>query len=414
MQAPVLHESGRGSALEVRYPTLIVGGGTAGISVAARLRNAGRDGIAIVEPSDTHYYQPAWTLVGAGILPPTETARPEASVIPRGVTWIQSRVAAIEPNANAVVLEDGRRIEYDELIVAPGLQLNWDAVAGLTDTLGANGVSSNYAYELAPKTWEYIRNFKGGRAIFTFPAGPIKCAGAPQKIMYLAADYFRKHGIKAEVVYASATPAIFGVKHYQAPLDKVIERYGIKTMFGHNLVAVDGAKREATFEMLNDPEKKRVTLSFDMIHVVPPQSAPDFIRNNALLAASDGPTKGYLRVDPATLQNPDYPNIFAIGDASSTPNSKTGAAIRAQAPVLVQNLLAHAASKALPAKYNGYASCPLVTGYGKLILAEFDYDGNPTPSIPLIDTAKERWSMYMLKRHGLPWMYWNLMLKGKA
>jgi len=232
--------------------------------------------------------------------------------------------------------------------------------------------------------------------------------------MYLAADYFRRHNIKAEVIYATATPAIFGVKHYQEPLMKVVRRYGITTLFQHNLVAVDGPNKQATFEVLNDPERKRVTLSFDFLHVTPPQSAPNFIKNNPLLAETEGTTKGYLRVNKHTLQNPDFPNIFAIGDASSTPNSKTGAAVRKQAPVLVENLLAQMNGKPLTAQYNGYASCPLVTGYGKLILAEFDYDGNPTPSIPFIDTSKEHWSMYMLKRWGLPWMYWNLMLRGKA
>ncbi len=400
--------------ISTKYPILILGGGTAGITVAARLRNAGQTGIAIIEPSETHYYQPLWTLVGGGVVPASITARPEKDYIPRGVSWIKGLATAIEPRENAIVLADGRRIGYDYLIVACGLQLDWDKIEGLPQTLGENGVSSNYAYDLAPKTWEYIRSFKGGRAIFTYPLGPIKCAGAPQKIMYLAADYFRRHNIKAEVIYATATPAIFSVKHYQEPLMKVVRRYGITTLFQHNLVAVDGPNKQATFEVLNDPEKKRVTLSFDFLHVTPPQSAPNFIKNNPLLAETEGTTKGYLRVNKHTLQSPDFPNIFAIGDASSTPNSKTGAAIRKQAPVLVENLLAQMSGKPLTAQYNGYASCPLVTGYGKLILAEFDYDGNPTPSIPFIDTSRERWSMYMLKRWGLPWMYWNLMLRGKA
>jgi sulfide:quinone oxidoreductase len=396
------------------YPVLILGGGTGGICVAARLRNAGITGVAIVEPSDKHFYQPAWTLVGAGILPASETVRPERAYIPAGVDWIRDSAQAIDPHAKTVTLSSGTVVGYEFLVVATGLQLDWNRVSGLEQTLGKNGVSSNYDFSLAPKTWEYIRTFKGGRAIFTFPSGPIKCAGAPQKIMYLAADYFRRHGVRADITYASATPAIFGVKHYQAPLNRVIERYGIATMFNHNLVAVDGTKHEATFEIVNDPEKKRVTLPFDFMHVTPPQSAPDFIKNNELLAQPDGPTKGYLKVDQHTLQNPSFPNIFSLGDASSTTNSKTGAAIRKQAPVLVRNLLAFMRGKPLAGSYDGYASCPLVTGYGKLILAEFDYDGNPAPSIPFIDTAKERWSMYMLKRHGLPWMYWNLMLKGKA
>ena len=414
MSAPMTAEHAPATMPKTHFPIVILGGGTAGISVAAKLRNQGTHGIAIIEPSQEHYYQPAWTLVGGGILPASATVRREGDYIPAGVTWMRQSASGIEPRENRVALADGSWVSYDYLIVACGIKLDWDRVAGLRETLGKNGVSSNYDFALAPQTWEYIKNFKGGRAVFTFPAGPIKCAGAPQKIMYLAADYFRKHGIEAEVIYASASPAIFGVKHYQAPLNRVVARYGIQTMFNHNLVSVDGTKHEATFEVVNDPDKKRVTVPFDFMHVTPPQCAPDFIRANDLLAQPDGPTKGYLRVDQHTMQNPDFPNIFALGDAGSTTNSKTGAAIRAQAPVVVTNLLAQMHGQPLSASYDGYSSCPLVTGYGKLILAEFDYDGNPTPTIPLIDTAKERWSMYMLKRHGLPWMYWNLMMKGKA
>lgn len=408
------HEAQAAHVPSLRYSTLIIGGGTAGICAAARLRAAGIEGVAIVEPSEKHYYQPAWTLVGAGILPAAQTVRNEADYIPRGVEWIKDRAVGIEPEDNRVVLASGTIVNYEYLIVAPGLQLDWDRVAGLRETLGKNGVTSNYDIDLAGKTWEILRAFRGGRALFTFPSGPIKCAGAPQKIMYLAADYFRRHGIKAEVTYATAAPVIFGVKFYQEPLNRVVRRYGIHTLFNHNLVAVDGPRGEATFEIVNDPEKKRVTVPFDMMHVTPPQSAPDFIKNNPLLAQQDGPTKGYLAVDQYTLQNPHFPNIFSAGDASSTTNSKTGAAIRKQVPVLIENLLAFMGGRPLTARYDGYASCPLVTGFGKLILAEFDYEGNPAPSIPFIDTSRERWSMYMLKRHGLPWMYWNLMLKGKA
>jgi sulfide:quinone oxidoreductase len=413
MSTSSLHMAAAVAPLTERFRILILGGGTAGISVAARLRKAGQVGIAIVEPSETHYYQPAWTLVGAGILPASATARKEADYIPSGARWIRSRAAAIDPEEKTVLLSDGARIGFDYLIVACGIQVDWGGVKGLEQTLGRNGVSSNYDYDLAPKTWEFIRDFKGGTALFTFPSGPIKCAGAPQKIMYLAADYFRRNGIKANVVYASAAPSIFGVKYYQEPLNKVIKRYGITTMFNHNLVAVDGQKKEATFEIAGEGEKQSITVAFDFMHVTPPQSAPEFIKTNPLLAQADGPTKGYLCVDKGTLQNPRYPYIFALGDACSTPNSKTGAAIRKQAPILVENLLAQMQGKPLSPKYNGYASCPLVTGYGKLILAEFDYDGNPAPSIPLIDTSKERWSMYMLKRHGLPFLYWNLMLRGR-
>lgn len=411
--SPSIELQSRSGATKRHFRTLIVGGGTAGIAVSARLRAAGQNEIAIVEPSDKHYYQPLWTLVGGGIMPKEESERAEADYIPAGVTWIRDRVTTFEPDANAAMLASGGRVTYDFLIIAPGIQVDWNRVEGLEATLGRNGVSSNYRYDLAPMTWKFIKEFRGGTALFTFPAGPIKCAGAPQKIMYLAADYWRKHKVSAKIVYASAAPAIFGVKAYQEPLNRVIARYGIETKFNRNLVAVDGPARTATFAIVGDADGGKETLSFDMMHVVPPQSAPDFIKASPF-AETEGPQKGYVKVDKGSMQSAHFPNVFALGDAGSTPNSKTGAAIRKQAPIVVENVLA--AMKGAPVKggYDGYASCPLVTGYGKLILAEFDYDGNPTPSVPLIDTTKERWSMYMLKRHGLPWMYWNLMMRGKA
>ncbi len=395
------------------FRIVIVGGGTAGIAVAARLRAAGRRDIALIEPSTKHYYQPLWTLVGGGIVAKEVTERDESRFIPKDVTWIRNAVTSFEPEHNAVTLDSREHIGYDYLVIAPGIQVDWNRVDGLEATLGRNGVSSNYRYDLAPLTWQFIRDFRGGTALFTFPAGPIKCAGAPQKIMYLAADYWRKHNVKATIVYASAAPAIFGVKAYQEPLNRVVKRYGIETKFNHNLVAVDGEARKATFAIVGSESNERVTLGYDVMHVVPPQSAPDFIKQSPL-AETDGPQKGYVKVDKATMQSPLYRNIFALGDAGSTPNSKTGVAIRKQAPVVVANMLATMNERPMQASYDGYASCPLVTGYGKLILAEFDYDGTPTPSFALIDTTKERWSMYMLKRHGLPWMYWKLMMRGKA
>ncbi len=411
--SPSIESHSHRSRAERHFRTLIVGGGTAGIAVAARLRAAGQNDIALIEPSDKHYYQPLWTLVGGGIVAKEESERAEADYIPAGVTWIRDRVATFEPELDAVVLATGNRVSYDFLVIAPGIQVDWNRIDGLEATLGTNGVSSNYRYDLAPLTWQFIKEFRGGTALFTFPAGPIKCAGAPQKIMYLAADYWRKHKIEAKVVYASAAPAIFGIKAYQKPLDRVIARYKISTKFNRNLVAVDGPARTATFSVVGDPSGATETIAYDMMHVVPPQSAPDFIKASPF-AETDGPQKGYVKVDKGSLQSTQYPNVFALGDAGSTPNSKTGAAIRKQAPIVVAGLLAIMRGAPVKGGYDGYASCPLVTGYGKLILAEFDYDGNPTPSVPLIDTTKERWSMYVLKCHGLPWMYWNLMMRGRA
>ncbi len=393
----------------LHYKIVIMGGGTGGITVAAQLlRNSPQlaQDIAIIEPSEHHYYQPLWTLVGAGEVEKEITERKEASVIPDGTVWIREAVKQFFPDDNYVLTSNGTEISYDYLVVAAGLQINWDKVKGLKENLGKNGVCSNYSYDAAESTWEFIRNFKEGNAIFTAPNTPIKCGGAPQKILYLAEDYFRKSGVrdKSEVIFASGGTMIFGVKKYAATLSKIISERNIKTKFKHNLIEIDGDKKEAVFEEADT--KQRVVMKYGMIHVVPPMSAPNLIMKSPLADAA-----GWLDVDKYTLQHKRYPNVFGVGDVTNLPTSKTGAAIRKQAPVLVANLLALLKNKAMNKHYDGYTSCPLITGYGRLVLAEFDYDNSPAETFPF-DQAKERFSMYLLKKDLLPVIYWDGMLKG--
>lgn len=388
---------------------LIVGGGTAGISLAARLRRrVGGGSLAVVEPSDRHYYQPLWTLVGGGVFDKRKSERREDALIPKGATWVRDAVAELVPEENEVVTAGGRRIGYDFLVVAPGIQIDWDAIPGLAETVGRNGVVSVYGYEHAGTTWDLIREFRGGTALFTFPSTPIKCPGAAQKIMYLADDQFRKAGVRhgSDVIFASAAPGIYGVEKYAKTLRKVVERKGIDTRFRHNLVAIRPEAKEAVFEQLDTGET--VVVAYDLLHVAPPQSAPDFVKRSALAAQS-----GWLDVDKHTLQHPRFPNVFGLGDASSLPTAKTAAAVRHQVPVLLANLLAARAQRELPARYDGYTACPIVTGYGKLVLAEFDYDLTPKETFPF-DQSKERRSMYLLKKRGLPLLYWQGMLRGRA
>ncbi|GAC1479301.1 MAG: FAD/NAD(P)-binding oxidoreductase [Gemmatimonadaceae bacterium] len=395
-----------------RYRIVIVGGGTAGLTVAAQLTRSGQRGLAIIEPSAQHFYQPLWTLVGAGQVRAEDSMRPEVDYIPKGVSWIHDAVTEIDPATNVVTTRNGQRVGYDFLVVCPGIQIDWDKIVGLRGALTTPHVSSNYDYALAPKTWEMIRAFRGGTALFTNPGTPIKCAGAPQKIMYLAADYFARKGVKSKVVFGHAGAVIFGVKEFAAVLTDVIARYGIDVHFKRELIEVRPATKEAVFNLVGSERGETETIPYDILHVTPPMSAPDFIKRSPL-AVQDSPL-GWAKVDKFTLQSPDYPNVFALGDAGSTPNSKTGAAIRSQAPVVAANLLSVMNGKQAARRYNGYASCPLLTAHNRMLLAEFDYDLKPAPSIPFINTQKERYDMFLLKRYGLPWMYWNLMLRGRA
>ncbi|AFZ19061.1 NAD(P)/FAD-dependent oxidoreductase [Allocoleopsis franciscana] len=396
------------------HQIVIVGGGAAGITVASQLlaKNSKLD-IAIIEPSDKHYYQPAWTLVGGGQFKAEDTVKPEASCIPSGVTWIKDYAAEFDPDNNIVKTREGKQVSYDYLVVCPGIQIDWNAIAGLKEALGKNGVCSNYSFEGAPYTWETIRNFKGGNALFTYPATPIKCGGAPQKIMYLADDTFRQNGVRNQtnVMFCSAVGAIFPVPAYAEPLMQVVKRRDIQLNFKHNLKAIRADSKEAVFDVTTDDGVKEVAIPYDMIHVTPPMSAPDFIKTSKL-AGTEGPSKGWVNVNKDTLQHNVYPNVFSLGDASSLPISKTAAAIRGQAPVLVENLLAVMQTHSLTGKYEGYTCCPLITGYGTVIMAEFDYTNQPLSTFPM-DPREERYSMWLVKRHVLPWLYWNRMLKGK-
>ena len=397
--------------MTTNHQIVIVGGGNAGISVASQLLRKNKElDIAIIEPSDKHYYQPAWTLVGAGVFDVKKTIRNEADVMPKKVKWIKQKVASFQPEANTIVLDSNETVAYQYLIVAPGIQLNWHEIKGLKETLGKNGVCSNYSVELAPYTWECLSNFKGGKALFTNPNTPVKCGGAPHKIMWLAADYFKKHGTfdKSEIQYWSGGTRLFGVDKYEKTLKQVAERDKVQMNFFTKLVAIDGPNKKATFVGFGEQNKdQEYIVDFDMIHVTPPQSAPDFVKNSPLANAA-----GWVDVDKNTLQHVKYSNIFSLGDASSLPTSRTGAAIRKQAPVLVKNLLELMAGKSLTGSYNGYTSCPVVTGYGKLVLAEFDYNNKPMETFPF-DQSKERWSMYQMKTKLLPWLYWNKILPGK-
>lgn len=398
-----------------QFEVLIVGGGNAGLSVAAQLlqKKSGLS-IGIVEPSEKHYYQPAWTLVGAGEFDITETEKNEKDYIPAGSTWIKDAVATFEPEQNQVTCKSGAKYTYKILIVAPGIQIDWQKIKGLNDTLGKNEVTSNYSFDVAPYTWELIKNFKGGVAVFTNPSTAIKCGGAPHKIMYLACDYWRKKGIldQCEVHYISGAGVIFGVKEYAQTLEKVVADNHILTHFGANTVAIDGKSKTVLYEQKNaEGEIVQKSLNFDMCHAVPPQSAPDFIKKSPL--ADPNNALGYVEINKNTMQHSRYSNIFALGDCTNAPCSKTGAAIRKQAPVVVENTLRVLAQQTPTAEYTGYSACPIPTQYGKLMLAEFDYSNTPKMTFPF-DQAKPRWTMWLLKKYVLPWLYWNRILTGKA
>lgn len=393
---------------------VVVGGGAAGIATAASLKKRRPSlSVAIVEPRDDHFYQPGWTLVGAGVFDHESTRRRVDALLPNGVERIRASVAKFAPETNEVVLDDGRRLAYRALVAAPGLKLDWAKVKGLEETLGRNGVTSNYKEGLAEYTWELVRKLERGAAIFTQPPMPIKCAGAPQKAMYLSCDHWTRAGRIAniDVHFCNAGAVLFGVADYVPALMDYVARYGVHLEFGENLVAVDGAAKIATFERkAADGRVETVNRAFDMLHVCPPQCAPDFVRESPLA----GPA-GWIDVDQTTLRHTRFDNVFALGDACSAPNAKTAAAVRKQAPVVAENLLAQMDGRPLAAAYDGYGSCPLTVERGKIVLAEFGYGGKLLPTFPLwlVDGKKPTRLAWLLKERILPDVYWRVMLKGR-
>ncbi|MCU0542613.1 MAG: NAD(P)/FAD-dependent oxidoreductase [Oscillatoriaceae cyanobacterium Prado104] len=401
----------------LHHQIVFIGGGSAGLTTASILlkKNKSLD-IAIIEPSHKQHYQPGWTMTGGGVFKIEDTVKDKKDFIPRQTTWIAEQAVKLDPENNTVLTRSGILVKYDYLIVCPGIQLDWHLIKGLKEALGKDGVTSNYAFNYAPYTWELIKNFPGGNALFTFPNTPVKCGGAPQKVMYMADDTFRKLGVRqrTNVMFLTPLTQLFTVAEYSALLDNVVRERQIDVKFQHNLKEIKSANKTAVFDIFDDRGAVvgEVTHKYEMIHVTPPQSAPDFIKQSPL--AVPGSACGWVDVDKYTLQHDRYPNVFSLGDASALPTSKTAAAVRKQAPIVAENLLAFIDSRPLLHQYDGYTCCPLITGYGKTIMAEFDgYSGKVLSSFPL-NPVKERWLMWQMKTTVLPWIYWHRMLKGES
>jgi len=396
---------------DITVDILVIGAGSAGIGIVASLLKRVPDlRITLIEPNEQHYYQPAWTLVGGGAYDVRKTVRPMSQVIPRGATWIKAAVVEVLPDSKRLKLSNGQSVAYQNLIVCPGLRLAWEKIEGLEEYLGKHGVTSNYRYDLCAYTWQLVQGLRRGKALFSQPSMPIKCAGAPQKALYLSCDHWQKSGVlqNVDVEFNLAGATLFGVAAFVPPLMKYIDKYQAQLVFGSNLVKVDGPGKTAWFESRDEyGTLSRHAKRFDMLHVVPPQVAPDFIRLSPLADAA-----GWCEVDPGTLQHSRYPEVFALGDICSTSNAKTAAAARKQIVVVAENLLAVRRHQPMPLCYDGYGSCPLTVEKGKVVLAEFGYGGKLLPSFPLDPTVARR-AAWLLKARFLPWFYWNGMLKGR-
>ncbi|RYP22865.1 hypothetical protein DL765_001461 [Monosporascus sp. GIB2] len=433
-KVPSLLTRGYATSTPVRahHRVVVVGGGTAGVTVAAQLKRTPQlenSDVAILDPAPVHHYQvsadptppprvitdtsqPGWTLVGSGLKPLDGMKRPLADVVPMGVKHYPLTVSTFDPENNVVKTSEGVNVSYDYLVVAPGLETNFASVSGLQEALAdpTSQVSSIYSHKTVEQVWRNIQDFKEGKAIFTQPAGVIKCAGAPQKILWMALSQWNRNGVRGDIdaTFATGAASMFAVPKYSEALERLRRERNVEGLFQHNLVAVDAKNKVATFKNLADNDKE-VQREFGFLHVVPPQKPWDWVAKSPLADAA-----GWVDVDKATTRHNKYANVFSIGDASSLPNSKTAAAISAQAPVLVDNLLATMEGRKPEAAYDGYASCPLLTGHNELMLCEFKYGGVPKETFAGVFGSQDQPMriFYHLKKDFFPAVYWNSFLKG--
>lgn len=428
-------------AADIKAKIVIVGGGAAGCSMASLLaKKISNPNITIIEPNEQSVsYQPGQTLIAGGVWKKEDILGNSADFYPSEAKWLKESVIEFDPDNKKVITDKTGTITYDILVVTTGLQLNYDAIEGLSkDMIGTNGIGSIYFADGAEKTWGLMQDFiaqaKSGKkvsGVFTHPNTPIKCGGAPKKIMYLAHARLVEAGARenAELTFYPNGGTMFGVPEYHEAIVKQFEARNMKWKYKHNLVAVDTAKKVATFdhhylvkgewdpdieeyEMI--PQVEQVKVSYDFLHVTPPMSAPTVVKNSPLAWQRGTAAKGgWVEVEKETLQHTRYPEVFALGDVAGIPMGKTGGSVRKQYKVAVQNILDFLNQKKPSAKYGGYTVCPLITGLGTVMLAEFDWSGKPTPSFPL-DPTKERWIWWILKVYLLKPMYFYGMLKGRA
>ncbi|KAL1629087.1 hypothetical protein SLS56_005641 [Neofusicoccum ribis] len=399
------------------HRVVVVGGGAAGLAISHQLLRSGKfakGDIAVIDPAEWHHYQPGWTLVGGGLKKKEELRRPLASLVDPKLKFYNHGAGTFSPDSNLVTLENGDRISYEHLVVVPGIHMNPGKIAGLPEALADphSSVSSTYGYDSCDKVFRTIKQLRKGDAIFTQPTGIVKCAGGPQKIMWLALDYWKRAGLydpgnpsgsPVKISFATGLGVMFGVPKYSAKLEEMRKERGVEGLFQHDLIAIEGDK--ATFTAPGG----NVTRKFDLLHVVPKMEPHAFVKNSPLANEA-----GLVEVDENTLRHTRYPNIWSAGDASNLPTSKTAAAITSAAPVLVRNLLQAMEGKESDAEYDGYTSCPLLTEYGKVLLCEFKYGGEPKETFSMLglDQGVPRRAFYYMKKDFFPWVYFKSMVKG--
>lgn len=378
---------------------LIIGGGSAGIMTAARLRNElspEEAQITIVDPNDYHFYQPGFTLVVFGVEEPENIKRPIEEVIPKDCNFIKDALASLNPEENYVETEGGQKLDYDYLILATGARPVLDDIIGLEDNLGKDGIHDFYTFDGAIKLKKALEEFEGGSFVVVQPPMPFKCPGAPIKMALMADDFFRRKGIRDKVTISvtSTLASVFTREPYKSKFDQIFEERGLNAVPKFNPGTIDTEKK-----VIKAWEGTEVP--YDLAVIIPPNEGQTVYEDSDVADASN-----FVRADKHALLSDSFDNIYPVGDCSGIPASKTASGAKKQAEVIAFNLIAKIKGEEGTASYTGLVSCPILTGYGKAIFAEFDYEKSMSP-------AQESGSSWTFMTKGMMPIYWDYMLTGK-
>lgn len=389
------------------HDVVIVGGGNGGIAAAAQLRRKGASDVALVDPALMHVYKPLQNYVGTGLAAPSTLTKPQADVMPEGVTWYRSAARRIDGGTRRIELADGTELRAADLVIACGAVTDWDAIPGAAAALDSGHACTTFERDRLEDTWDWIRSVTSGRAVFTLHEQPASGRETALKPLFLACDHWRRRGVlkDIDVRLLHDGDALHPVAEIDAEIHRHLEAYGIELTLGARVDGIDGGT------VTVDVQGRREEVETDLLHLLPPYKAPDLIPASGL----DGPgTGGFAAVDPLTLRHPDHPRVWCIGDAADIGDARTGGALRHQVQTVVANIAHRRAGRPLT-HYDGYTVAPITTSRRSLSFGEYDsrtHEVRRTTGI--LDNIRSRPWWYALDRYVLPRIYWHGILKGRV
>jgi sulfide:quinone oxidoreductase len=404
-----------------QHDVVVIGGGNAGISLAARLVRDGCRDVALVDPAEVHHYRPLLSYVAGGMAALEDLRRPQRDVVPDGVRWYRDRVVGVDAQRSTVRLAGGGELTYADLAVCPGSEVDWDAIPGSRDAMTTPAASTSYLPEHAADTWTMLSGLREGRAVFAIADRYVPCAPVGLKPLFLAADHWRRAGVLDRIAIELLVEGDALAPQAQADrqLREAAAGYGVRVRTGVRLAAVDPTAR--TVEVLparrpdgegtpDDGAPARERVPYDALYLAPPHRAPAWVAASGL---GTDDSDGFVAVDPRTLQHEVHPRVWGLGDAAAVDALPSGGALRKQVPVVAENIAARRTGRPMR-HYSGYSVAPVTTSRRRLLLGEFDRAGRPEPTVRIPDLVRPRRSLLLFDRYLEPQVYWHRLLRGKV